>query len=76
MWLGKDDGNVAPDQSRSFFLGLKRLGKKGILMEYDKEKHTLMKRENQFDVNVKGWQWMDYFLKDNRPADWIKPLLE
>ena len=76
MWLGKDDGNVSPDQSRSFFLGLKRLGKKGILMEYDKEKHTLMKRENQFDVNVKGWQWMDHFLKDNRPADWITPLLE
>lgn len=76
MWVGKEDGNVDPNQSRSFFLGLKRLGKKGVLIEYPGERHTLTKRENQFDINVKGWQWMDYYLKDERPAEWILPLLE
>ncbi|AZI56148.1 hypothetical protein EIB75_13160 [Epilithonimonas vandammei] len=76
LWAGKDDDNINIDQSRSFFIGMKRLGKKGILLEYPKEKHNLRIKENQLDLNVKGWQWMDFQLKDNKPADWIRPMLE
>jgi dipeptidyl aminopeptidase/acylaminoacyl peptidase len=76
MWLGQNDTNVNPDQSRAFFIGLKRLGKKGILIEYPKEGHNVQNKDNQYDLNLKGWQWMDYHLKDNQPAEWIKPMLE
>ena len=76
MWLGQNDTNVNPDQSRAFFIGLKRLGKKGILIEYPKEGHSMNLKGNQYDLNLKGWQWMDYHLKDNQPAEWIKPMLE
>ncbi len=76
LWTGQNDGNVNPDQSRAFLLGMKRLGKKGALIEYPNEGHNLSKKENQLDLNVKGWQWLDYHLKDAKPAEWIKPLLD
>ncbi|WP_131667098.1 alpha/beta hydrolase family protein [Chryseobacterium taiwanense] len=76
LWAGKDDDNIHIDQSRSFFIGMKRLGKKGILLEYANEKHNLRSQENQLDLNVKAWQWMDFYLKSNKPSEWIRPMLE
>lgn len=75
LWTGKEDSNVHPNQSEAFFLGLKRLQKQGVLLEYPKEGHAIQNRDNQLDLNVKGWQWMDHFLKGEPAADWMKPLL-
>lgn len=76
IWMGQNDGNVNPDQSRMFFLGMKRLGKKGILLEYPNEEHNLKRKDNQLDLNVKSWQWMEYQLKGKPAADWIIPLID
>ncbi|SHK71799.1 alpha/beta hydrolase family protein [Epilithonimonas mollis] len=75
IWIGKDDDNVNPDQGRSFFIGLKRLQKKAVLLEYPKQGHNITDPLAAEDLNIKVWQWFDYFLKDNPPADWIRPML-
>lgn len=74
LWSGLKDYNVPPAQSREYFLGLKRLSKKAVLLEYPLEGHTLVQTEAKQDLTVKTWQWMEYFLKGNKPAEWIKPL--
>lgn len=76
LWVGKNDLNVDPDQSRAYFLGMQRVNKAAVLLEYDGEGHNIMNPEKQHDLNLKAWQWLDYFLKDSAPAEWIKPLLK
>ena len=76
LWTGKEDGNINPDQSRAYFLGLQRLGKKGVLLEYPEEGHNIMEKNRQSDLNVKVWEWLDYFLKEKTPAPWLAPLLQ
>lgn len=76
LWGGSLDGNVLPDQVRSYFYGLKRVHKKAVYLNYLDEGHSISKKENRLDLNYKIWQWMEYFLKGNSAADWIKPLLE
>lgn len=74
IWTGLKDKNVPPSQSKMFFLGLKRLQKKAVLLEYENETHNMMNPANQLDLNVKIWQWFDYHLKNKSPAAWITPL--
>lgn len=76
MWSGLKDQNVSPDQSREYFVGLKRLAKKAVLLEYPLADHTLTKSADKEDLTIKTWQWMEYFLKGRKPADWIKPLIK
>lgn len=76
LWVGKNDRNVDPDQSRAYFLGMQRMNKTAVLLEYDGEGHNIMNAKNQHDLNLKGWQWMEYYLKEKEPAEWIKPLLK
>lgn len=76
IWTGLKDKNVPPAQSKLFFLGMKRLQKKAVLLEYTNETHNVFLPSNQLDLNVKIWQWFDYYLKNKRPADWIRPLIE
>ncbi|WHF51793.1 prolyl oligopeptidase family serine peptidase [Chryseobacterium gotjawalense] len=75
LWGGKEDTNVAPEQPMSYFLGLKRLGKDGIFLRYPDEGHVLGNKENKTDLTLKSWQWLDYYLKDKAPADWMLPML-
>lgn len=74
IWSGLQDKNVSPAQSKMFFLGLKRLRKKAVLLEYRNETHNVFKPSNQLDLNVKMWQWFDYYLKNKEPADWMVPI--
>lgn len=74
IWTGLKDPNVSPAQSKMFFLGLKRLKKKAVLLEYVNERHNVFNPSNQLDLNVKTWQWFDYYLKNKKPADWIIPV--
>lgn len=76
IWFGGKDKNVPPAQSIAYFIGLKRLGKAGVLLEYPDEQHHIVKRENRQDLSVRIWQWMEYFLKNKPPADWIKPIIK
>lgn len=76
LWCGTEDLNVNPDQSRAYFLGLQRLGKMGILLEYEGEGHNILEKNKQHDLNVKVWEWLEYFLKGKTPAPWITPLIK
>lgn len=75
IWTGLKDKNIAPEQSKAFFLGMKRLQKKAVLLEYTNETHNVFRPENQLDLNLKISQWFDYHLKNKSPADWITPIL-
>lgn len=75
LWGGEEDTNVAPEQPMAYFLGLKRLRKDGVFLRYPDEGHVLGNKENKIDLTLKSWQWLDYYLKDEAPADWMMPLL-
>ncbi|TPG38400.1 alpha/beta hydrolase family protein [Flavobacterium pectinovorum] len=71
LWTGKDDKMVDTHQSMEYYLALRRLGKKSIMLFYPEEGHTLVKPANQNDVTQKMLQWFDYFLKEDRSEKWI-----
>ncbi|SHK64541.1 Prolyl oligopeptidase family protein [Flavobacterium johnsoniae] len=70
-WTGDSDLEVKLDQSVEFFLALRRLEKKHIMLVYPKEGHTLRDHRNQKDLSVRLTQWFAYFLKNEPPAPWI-----
>jgi len=76
IWGGSKDKNVPPAQSVAYFLGLKRLSKPAVLLEYPEEQHQIVDPVNQQDLSVRTWQWMEYYLKVNPPAEWIRPIIE
>lgn len=76
IWYGAKDKNVPPAQSVSYFLGFKRLSKPAVLLEYPDEQHQITNPDSQLDINVRNWQWMDCFLKDKPPTDWIRPIIK
>ncbi|MBS7234169.1 S9 family peptidase [Flavobacterium psychroterrae] len=72
MWTGKEDTNVDWKQSIEYFLALRRLGKKSILLLYPKEGHTLTDPVNQEDLSQRVLQWFGHYLKDEKNEGWIK----
>ncbi len=66
------DGAVPWYQGIEFFTALRRLGKKVWLLEYNGEDHNLVERKNRKDLSVRLGQFFDYYLKDAKPANWIK----
>jgi dipeptidyl aminopeptidase/acylaminoacyl peptidase len=76
LWNGSNDKNVSPAQSKMFFLGMKRLQKKAVLLEYLNDSHNIVLPENQLDLDIKTWQWFDHYLKNKSPADWIAPIIK
>ena len=71
MWTGKEDTQVDPKESTSYYMALRRLGKKGVFLQYPKEGHTLLDPVNQKDLTERILQWFDYYLKGGQPAEWI-----
>lgn len=76
LWTGLKDDNVPPEQTKSYFIGLKRLSKRAILIEYSDEGHQISNLESKEDLNIRTWQWMEHFLKDTPPPVWIMPILK
>jgi dipeptidyl aminopeptidase/acylaminoacyl peptidase len=66
------DGAVPWYQGIEFFTALRRLNKKVWLLEYNGEDHNLVERKNRKDLSVRLGQFFDYYLKDAKPAKWIK----
>jgi len=59
-------------QGIEFFTALRRLGKKVWLLQYNGEAHNLVERRNRKDLSIRLSQFFDYYLKDAKPAKWIK----
>lgn len=71
LWAGEDDRQVHYDQSIAFYLALRRLSKKEVLLIYPGEGHAMIKQENRKDLTVKLSEWLGYFLKGEAPAEWM-----
>ncbi len=71
-WTGKEDVQVNWSQSIEFYLALRRLGKKHIMLLYPNEEHSLSKEKNLKDLSIRFHDWFDYHLKDLPAAAWIK----
>jgi dipeptidyl aminopeptidase/acylaminoacyl peptidase len=66
------DGAVPWYQGIEMFTAMKRLGKPVWLLQYNGEDHNLVERKNRKDLSIRLSQFFDYWLKDAKPADWIK----
>ncbi len=66
------DGSVPWYQGIELFTALKRLNKKVWMLQYNGEDHNLVERKNRKDLSVRLSQFFDYYLKDAKPASWIK----
>jgi hypothetical protein len=64
----KDDWNYS--QQLEFFLGLRRLGKKAWLLQYDNGGHGV-DGEDAKDFTVRIFQFFDHYLKDSACPRWM-----
>lgn len=71
QWTGKEDPTVSWDQSVAFYIALRRLQKKHMLLVYPDEPHVVFNKNNQKDLTLRTQQWFDYYLKKEPPAQWI-----
>ena len=72
LWTGKEDQHVDWHQSVAFYLALRRLGKKNIMLLYSDEKHVILQPNNQKDLSHRIVEWFDYYLKERTDTSWIK----
>jgi len=71
IWAGKNDNNVRPEQSITFYLALRRLGKKAVMIQYPGEGHVLFSNMAKEDLTDRIRDWFDYYLKGEEPKQWI-----
>lgn len=65
------DGAVPWYQGIELFTGLRRLGKKVWMLNYNGEAHNLVQRKNRKDIQMRQQQYFDWLLKGEKPARWI-----
>ncbi|MBI1343355.1 MAG: prolyl oligopeptidase family serine peptidase [Terrimonas sp.] len=65
------DGAVPWYQGIEMFTGLRRLGKKVWMLNYNGEGHGLTVRKDKLDYQVRMQQFFDWILKGEQPAKWI-----
>ena len=65
------DGAVPWYQGIELFSGLRRLGKKVWMFNYNGQGHGLSQRQDMKDYQIRMQQFFDWILKGERPAKWI-----
>ncbi len=65
------DGAVPWYQGIELFTGLRRLGKKVWMFNYNGQGHGLTQRQDMLDYQVRMQQFFDWILKGGKPAKWI-----
>ncbi len=65
------DGAVPWYQGIELFTGLRRLGKKVWMFNYNGQGHGLTQRQDMLDYHIRMQQFFDWILKDEAPAKWI-----
>ncbi|MDQ8013380.1 MAG: prolyl oligopeptidase family serine peptidase [Flavobacterium nitrogenifigens] len=71
-WTGKEDRHVNASQTMEFYLALRRADKEHTLLIYPGEEHTIDKKENALDLNLRVMQWFNYYLKNGEKKDWMR----
>lgn len=73
LLMHNDKDNAVPyEESLSFFLSLRRLGKPVWLLNYTNEQHTLSNANNYKDFQVRTKEFFDFYLKDKGDVAWMK----
>jgi dipeptidyl aminopeptidase/acylaminoacyl peptidase len=72
IMFGNNDGAVPWWQGVEYYLGMRRLGKPAVLLEYKDEGHGLRGKANQEDYTRRLMEWFDHYLKGTPPAEWIQ----
>lgn len=70
MMHNKEDGNVRWGQGMEWYAGLRRLGKKVWMLEYEGEGHSVGGR-NAVDYTLRLMQFFDHYLKGTPPPKWM-----
>ena len=70
LWAGEQDKQVNYSQTLEFYLALRRLGKKQILLIYPEEGHVLLKSKFQKDLTNRIDDWYAHYL-NGRPKQWV-----
>lgn len=65
------DGAVPWYQGIELFTGLKRLGKKAWMLNYNDEQHNLMQNANRVDLSIRMRQFFDHYLQDKPAPKWL-----
>ncbi|MBL0335269.1 MAG: S9 family peptidase [Chitinophagaceae bacterium] len=65
------DGAVPWYQGIELFIGLRRLGKKAWMFNYNGQGHGLTQRQDMRDYQIRMQQFFDWILKGDRPTHWI-----
>lgn len=65
------DGAVPWYQGIELFSGLRRLGKKVWMFNYNGQGHGLTQRQDMKDYQIRMQQFFDWILKGEKPAKWI-----
>ncbi|MEO7924245.1 MAG: prolyl oligopeptidase family serine peptidase [Chitinophagaceae bacterium] len=65
------DGAVPWYQGIELFSGLRRLGKKVWMFNYNGQGHGLTQRQDMRDYQIRMQQFFDWILKGEKPAKWI-----
>ncbi len=71
MMANDADDAVPWYQGIEMFTGMRRLGKKVWMLNYNNEAHNLVERRNRKDIQIREQQFFDYLLKGEKPATWI-----
>jgi len=70
--FGDEDGAVPWYQGIELYLAMRRLEKNCIFLQYRGEGHHLKNYANKLDYTLKFKEYLDYYLKGEPAADWIK----
>lgn len=70
-WAGLEDQNVHWENTRHFYLALKRLGKPQIALFYKNEGHSMIRTKEAKDLTYRTMDWFDYHLRNQREINWI-----
>ncbi len=67
----KKDNIVPWNQALELFTGLRRLGKKTWMLQYDNGSHVLSNSVDQLDYHFRLSQFFDHYLKGYPPPKWM-----
>ncbi len=67
----KKDGAVDFSQGVEFFTGLRRLGKRAWMLQYDGEVHSISNEAAQLDYTIRMDQFFDHYLKGKPAPKWM-----
>lgn len=71
LWSGKQDEQVDPQQSIAYYLALRRLAKKNIMLLYPHQGHVISDPVQHNDLTQRIEDWFDYYLKGDTSSNWI-----